>query len=607
MSKPDASQLLAQDSATGHRVAVLLLWLGATVIGCFLSYLVIDAAYVDGEFVPLGNDSFYHARRMLDIAVGDRGLYQFDERIHVPDGSWVPWPWAYDYLMGMTAWLVLQINPGSDPMAVLSYIPVAWLGVNAALFLAATGQAGLAMSYRVMAMLAFAIAPFVQLMHMVGKVDHHFVEFTFVLLVTWLGLKLFSRRAHVATAICLGFALGLAPGFHNGLFILQIPVLVNVALGWLRGTPLEQRSLRALAAALLIATLVVVIPSEPFQAGEFHFGLLSWFHLYAAACTSVVLLFISWRIFDKKALMTLIGVCLLLVLPLLGQLLLGASFLSTDLSILEGVIEAMSPAALFFEFFGPLRTIAHYSWLLVLAPFVLVYFLWYAWRATSTRDQYFAVMTVFGLAMLLTQFRFNYFGLFALIAGVLFIVQQLTKRYHWNHGMVTVGMLAGILIAYQPPLRQHLFAVYAVGATPMYEQARPLFLELNKRCEQSPGVILADPNDGNYLLFHTECSVISNNFRLNAADVEKFSQISELLQLTPAALRIAAPDIRYILLRSNDFIVQRDGQLEISASAPLAHALLTDAAPPTGFELLQTTWIERDGAREIYARAYAIR
>ena len=85
------------------RITTILLWLFASIVGVFFSMLVIDAALFEGDYIPMGNDSFYHARRMLDVAVGKRGLYQFDDRIHVPDGSWVPWPWAYDYLMGKAA------------------------------------------------------------------------------------------------------------------------------------------------------------------------------------------------------------------------------------------------------------------------------------------------------------------------------------------------------------------------------------------------------------------------------------------------------------------------------------------------------------------------
>jgi len=559
-----------------QKSATILLWLGATVISVFLALLVIDSAFFEGEYIPMGNDSFYHARRMLDTAIGDRGFYQFDERIHVPDGSWIPWPWAYDYLMGQAARFAVWVSPRTDPLGFLTYVPVVWLAINAAVFLAAARQAGLTLTFCAIAMLAFALSPFVQLMHMPGKVDHHFIEFSFILLVTWLGLRWFSAPQSRTSAIGLGLALGLAPGFHNGMFVLQIPVLMTVGLLWLRGERVARHDLNALALTLLATTVLIVLPSEPFRQGLFEFGL------------------------------TLAGVCVLLAAPLLGQLTHGAAFLSRDISILEDVIEAMSPFTLFFDKFGPLRTVAQYSWLLLLAPLLLVYYLLCIFRRSSQRDLFFAVMTVFGLAFLMMQFRFNYFGLFSLIVGSLLAAQRLSERLHWQRGLVFVGLLASILVAYQPPLRQHLFAVYALGAAPLYERVRPLFLELAERCEQEPGVILAHENDGNYLLFHTECSVISNNFMLTQKDERKIEQIGTMMRLSPEALREYQPDVKYLLLRVQNFIVVRDGKIEIDSNSPLGSALLSDSDPPEGFELIRTVWLEQNGQRVIYAKAFAV-
>jgi hypothetical protein len=39
---------------------------------------------LNGESVPLGNDSFYHARRILDAVRDPSAFYQFDAKIHAP-------------------------------------------------------------------------------------------------------------------------------------------------------------------------------------------------------------------------------------------------------------------------------------------------------------------------------------------------------------------------------------------------------------------------------------------------------------------------------------------------------------------------------------------
>ena len=114
-------------------LGTIALWLIASSVAAFFALLLADSAIVGDVHIPVTNDSFYHARRILDAALGERGFYQFDDRLHVPDGSWIPWPWAYDYLLAKVTRLALWVAPALDPMAFLAYVPVAWILVNAAL------------------------------------------------------------------------------------------------------------------------------------------------------------------------------------------------------------------------------------------------------------------------------------------------------------------------------------------------------------------------------------------------------------------------------------------------------------------------------------------
>jgi asparagine N-glycosylation enzyme membrane subunit Stt3 len=83
-----------------ERAGTIAIWLLATLIAVFFALLETDSALSD-QWLPRANDSFYHARRILDAAVGARGFYQFDERLHYPTAP-IPWPWAYDYLIKAT-------------------------------------------------------------------------------------------------------------------------------------------------------------------------------------------------------------------------------------------------------------------------------------------------------------------------------------------------------------------------------------------------------------------------------------------------------------------------------------------------------------------------
>src|SRR5688572_33411855 len=72
----------------------IAIWLIAALVAVFFAVISKESVLLDDHWLPRGNDSFYHARRILDAAVGTRGFYQFDERLHVPDGAWISWPWA---------------------------------------------------------------------------------------------------------------------------------------------------------------------------------------------------------------------------------------------------------------------------------------------------------------------------------------------------------------------------------------------------------------------------------------------------------------------------------------------------------------------------------
>src|SRR5690606_12081933 len=143
---------------------------------------------------------------------------------------------------------------------------------------------------------------------------------------------------------------------------------------------------------------------------------------------------------------------------------------------------------------------------------------WYAYRVATERDPgrlYYGLAVVMGLALMTAQFRFHYFGFFALVTGVLVIVDSYRAALTWHRGAVVAGVLLGVVLAYQPALRARLFESYLPGIDASYAATLPLYLQLASECEQNPAVVLARNNDGNPILFHTNCSVITNNFILS--------------------------------------------------------------------------------------------
>ena len=169
------------------------------------------------------------------------------------------------------------------------------------------------------------------------------------------------------------------------------------------------------------------------------------------------------------------------------------AFLSGEFSILDEIVEARSPYNLFTETFGPVETASYYSWLLLLAPALLAYYGYRIARETRPDRLYYAVAAVFGLTLLLTQFRLQYFGLFGLITGGLLLLEELRAR----RSAASRGDVRGGVRTHRTRLSagaaERLFIVYAPGADTEYASAFPLFLELGAHCAADPGVVLANP------------------------------------------------------------------------------------------------------------------
>jgi len=461
---------------------------------------------------------------------------------------------------------------------------------------------------RALAMFCFAFSPLTQLLHSIGMVDHHYIEHTFVLLNAWLGLRWFERPDDARRAGALAAALGTATAFHNGLFILQLFPLATVFVLWLRGTAPAPIALRRFGIVLVATTLLVLLPSEPFRRGMFEFGLHSWFHLYIAVCTAAVLAFMAWRPVSRAAFAGLAGLSAALAVPIGTQLAGATGFLAGTFSILDDISEVRSPYRMFTETDGPSATASYYSWLLLLAPPLLAFYLYRLSREHQPKRVFFAVVVTLGLALLLDQMRLHYFGYFALITGALLALDELRERLHWHRGLVFVGAFAALVLAFQPALQERLFIRYAPSADAEYASALPLFLDLSALCADDPGTVLASNDDGSAILFHSECSVIANNFVLRNEDKAHIDEITRLMGLTPAQIRAERPDVKYLLLRVRDFSVFKDDVAYLVADSPVAKQLLIDETPPPGFVLLKTIQrrLTEDGPAGTYAKLFKV-
>src|SRR6185369_6736741 len=121
---PVTGQTSTQSAGMSPAFRNTLLWMvGAALLTAF-TMQTLSAAWTDGHYIPAHNDAFYHARRILDAVMTGQPIAQFDARMHVPEGSWVTWPWCYDAAMAaITRWF----GPYPDEAAaaaVLFHIPM---------------------------------------------------------------------------------------------------------------------------------------------------------------------------------------------------------------------------------------------------------------------------------------------------------------------------------------------------------------------------------------------------------------------------------------------------------------------------------------------------
>ena len=568
------------------------LWLVLGLIAAGACALQWPAAHLGSEPLPVGNDSFYHARRILDTVADPAAFYQFDPHIHAPEGSLLTWPWGYDYVM---AWLVkgaLAAGAAGPPIRILIWIPVVAVFASVGLMLLIARRLGLSLGLATLAGLAVALSPLTQALHGVGQIDHHFAEYICVLATIGVGLQWFQRPHDVRVATALGIVLGGAAAVHNGLFVLQLPVLAMMAALWAQKMSLPLRAVSFFSAALLVTTLLVLLPSLPFRQWRFEFYTLSWFHLYVAAGTAAAALAFAALANTRRNLLLVGAIGAALLIPLVGQIAAARTFVAGTLEGLDVIAEMRSLPRMAASAPGRNDLTLLYSLLVWLAPLAAGFSAWRAWRERRSPRLFFWICCIAGLALLVVQLRLHYFGSFALYLPWLVLAQDLITRWPARNRLITLGATCALAIAYWIPARYQLTQVVAPSGNVSFRALRPALATLHDACAREPGIVLADVDAGHYIRYYTDCSVIADNFLLTPQHVTKLEQVRYLTSQSAEALRQVAPAVRYVLARP---VIMSVGD----AVPPLTAELLqSEAAPPAGYVLLRQVNIHKDGQQQ---------
>lgn len=593
------------------RQGFLLTWLLLSALAVTVCSLTWPAAHLGAERLPVGNDAFYHARRILDAANDPAAFYQFDTHIHAPEGSLLVWPWGYDYAM---AWLVrigMQLHLAEQPISILVWIPVAAVLLSIGLIMLVARRMSLPLWCAGLAAACVALSPLTQYLHGVGFIDHHFAEYLLLLATLAFGLQWFTEPASIRSALLLGVVLGLAPAVHNALFILQLPILATLLIRWLLDQRMPSQATGWFCASLLASTSVALIPSLPFRSGMSEFYLLSWFHLYVAASTALCCAFLAhWRFTAKHACLLGAGALLLLV-PLLHQITLAQAFLAGDVLRLDAIGEMKSPLQMAKEN-GVMDVINRYSLLICLVPAIYVYCLYMTWRERSSPRLLFWVSALGGLPLLLMQHRLHYFGSFALCIPLLMSVQQMAHwRPTWREYLPHATAVA-VLLMLAPPIRNQLPGPMLPANDPYFTNTHTSLQVLAKACKEDPGVVLADNNIGHQIRYYTSCSVITDNFLLTHQDEEKIREMERLFAMRAAELPLRAPFIKYVLVRPATIAETETGLLYKSFSNGPDHLitdLLLSNSPdslPSEYQMLYATGLVDANIKLPYLALYKI-
>jgi asparagine N-glycosylation enzyme membrane subunit Stt3 len=582
-----------------------LLVLGSAVAYA-LAVLAKSAVMVDGAFLPYGNDAFYHAHRVLEALNSGAGIQEFDPQMHVPEGSWLTWPWGFDYLLVMLVQFVGWFSTGADPMRTLIYVPVAWIPVNVFLLLGICKALDLRIEFRALAVLGLALLPLTQRLHGIGAIDHHFMELTFVLLVILLLLRWMQQPSNLGRAIACGAALGFAQMFHHGLFVLQLPMLLTLFILWLRGSFPSAAAVNAVALAVFASTLLIALPSGPLLDGQFSMATLSLFHLYVVFATSIMLLLMSFTVCSRWALCLLVVVAVSLAVPVISEVLYGTQFIAGELGMLNQIVEMQSPLSMISGGWGLQATLAQYSGLLLLVPLLLLAGLYIALTESQPLSVAYGVMSVFGLALLMMQLRLNYFGVCFLLTGPFYFLSRYAPAASSKRIWVLLGSVVVFVLVFRSPLSSVLFRQHSLAGDHLYEVTQPLYPVLMAACADETATVAASPQFGHYIRFHTDCSVIANNFLLTEQHFEKVQLVNSLFHLSVTQLAAEQPEVRYVLGFLANTYEQRDGKVflrdmsDIRSKNPLLiNELMLPEQPRTDVEVLYEVYVDPHAEQKI--------
>jgi hypothetical protein len=300
-------------------------------------------------------------------------------------------------------------------------------------------------------------------------------------------------------------------------------------------------------------------------------------------------------------------------IPMLTKIIIGTAFLSGQLDIIVDIVEVRSPLASAASPGGIKWVTSQYSWLIFLAPVIMIWQLTRLFQMREPSSTYLSVWMVFGIILMLLQFRLHPFGSWALIIGGLLAIEPLRTNGRLSTLAMSAVSLALVAIALQPPLHNQLFKRVPPGLSRGYAATRTLYPALTEACAARPGTVLSYADDGHPIRYHTDCSVIVNNFLMTPFHRQKVLEVDRYFQMSPKQFLHEAPHVRYVFVRM--FGIFRNGPSGIEATpllaikannAPLFNELTFSQTIPAEFHLIGELRVD-DARNFAFARVFEIK
>ena len=289
------------------------------------------------------------------------------------------------------------------------------------------------------------------------------------------------------------------------------------------------------------------------------------------------------------------------------QILLGSQFLFSTLYTLEkmsetaNILEQLTTGSLY-------KITENYSGLIIIAPIALLALITRNLRKPYPQEIFLIVASLIGLTILTFQYRLHYFGSYALFLPLLVIFSRYATAINVSPVKGWTALLVILIMSYLPVIKT-LSQSMPIGGSVDYAATRHIYPSLEKVCNEDPGIILADHNDGHYIRFHSDCSVIANNMLISQQYEEKIHLTKQLMLMSAEQLVSNAPWIKYVYVRREDNIFDMMSEKHIlEKNKGLREELLLQTHPiPVEYKLIrQLVYTQPDGTHTPYARLFKI-